>query len=194
MDEQALMKLVQNGDQAAFETLMTLYKDRIVNYLYQVSRDYQTAVELAQETFVRVYFKSNKYRPIAPLSSWIFAIATNLARSEARRGSRKSAVSLDDIANDYLAGTYSEDPVDSGLVSNLRQALEELPPRYKVPVVLKDLEGFSQEEIAFMLKKPVGTVKARISRGRAQLRKKLEKALGGPEAYSVSEVNQNGKA
>ncbi len=107
---------------------------------------------------------------------------------------RKSAVSLDDIPNEYLAGTYSEDRADSGLVRNLRQALDELSPRYRVPVVLKDLEGFSQEEIAAMLKKPVGTIKARISRGRMQLRKKLEKALGDGDKYSASEVIENGRA
>ncbi len=194
MDDQELIKLVRNGDQAAFETLMSRYKDKIVNYLYQVCGDYQKAMELGQETFIRVYFKADKYQPIAPLSSWIYAIATNLARSEARRNMRKSAVSLDDIPNEYLAGTYSEDRADSGLVRNLRQALDELSPRYRVPVVLKDLEGFSQEEIAAMLKKPVGTIKARISRGRMQLRKKLEKALGDGDKYSASEVIENGRA
>jgi RNA polymerase sigma-70 factor (ECF subfamily) len=194
MDDQELIKLVRNGDQAAFETLMSRYKDKIVNYLYQVCGDYQKAMELGQETFIRVYFKADKYQPIAPLSSWIYAIATNLARSEARRNMRKSAVSLDDIPNEYLAGTYSEDRADSGLVRNLRQALDELSPRYRVPVVLKDLEGFSQEEIAAMLKKPVGTIKARISRGRMQLRKKLEKALGEGDKYSASEVIENGRA
>lgn len=194
MDDQELIKLIRNGDQEAFETLMSRYKDKIVNYLYQVCGDYQKAMELGQETFIRVYFKADKYQPIAPLSSWIYAIATNLARSEARRNMRKSAVSLDDIPNEYLAGTYSEDRADSGLVRNLRQALDELSPRYRVPIILKDLEGFSQEEIAAMLKKPVGTIKARISRGRMQLRKKLEKALGEGNKYSASEVIENGRA
>ncbi len=194
MDDQELIKLVQNGDQEAFEQLMSRYKDKIVNYLYQVCGDYQKAQELGQETFIRVYFKADKYRPIAPLSSWIYAIATNLARSAARRDIRKAAVSLDDIPNEYLAGTYCEDRADSGLVRNLRQALDELSPRYRVPVVLKDLEGFSQEEIAVMLKKPVGTIKARISRGRMQLRKKLEGAIGEGGEYPSSEVIENGRA
>ena len=66
-------------------------------------------------------------------------------------------------------------PSDSGLVRNLRKALNDLHPRYRIPVILKDVEGFSQEEIAQILKRPIGTVKARITRGRDYLKKELEK-------------------
>jgi RNA polymerase sigma-70 factor (ECF subfamily) len=194
MDEQELMSRVQAGDRHAFDELMSVYKDRIVNYLYQFTGDYQRAVELAQETFIRVYFKAGKYRPIAPVSSWIFAIASNLARSDARRETRRATVSLDDIPNDYAAGAYASDRTDSGLIRNLRQALEELPPRYRIPVILKDMEGFSQEEIARIIRTPVGTVKARISRGRARLRKKLEGALKSSERVRECEVSENGRA
>src|SRR5512136_1644576 len=179
MDEQELIRRVQQGDEWAFGQIMAHYKDRIVNYLYQFTGDYQKAVELAQETFIRVFFKAKKYKPIAPLSSWIYTIASNLAKTECRRSRRMATVSLDDLPNSYSSGTYYEDPADPGLVRNLRQALEELHPRYRVPVVLKDVEGFSQEEIAKIIKRPVGTVKARISRGREQLRRKLEKAKQG---------------
>ncbi|MBE3129190.1 MAG: hypothetical protein IMZ54_00545, partial [Acidobacteria bacterium] len=82
MDEQELIRRVQDGDEWAFGQIMGLYKDKIVNYLYQFSGDYQKAVDLAQETFLRVYFKADKYRPIAPLSSWIYTIASNLAKTE----------------------------------------------------------------------------------------------------------------
>jgi RNA polymerase sigma-70 factor (ECF subfamily) len=74
---------------------------------------------------------------------------------------------------------YAEDPPDPGLIKNLREALDALHPRYRIPVILKDMEGFSQEEIAQVLKKPVGTIKARISRGRSFLKKRLERALAG---------------
>jgi RNA polymerase sigma-70 factor (ECF subfamily) len=176
MDEQELIRRVQGGDEEAFAQIMTLYKDRIVNYLYQFTGDYQKAVELSQETFVRVYFKAGKYRPIAPLSAWIYTIASNLAKTEAKRAQRMATVSIEDLPNHYSAGTYYKDPPDPGLMRNLREALEALHPRYRIPVVLKDVEGYSQEEIAQMIGRPVGTVKARISRGRAMLKKKLEKA------------------
>ncbi|MGZ5555418.1 MAG: RNA polymerase sigma factor [Candidatus Aminicenantales bacterium] len=195
MDEQELIRRVQQGDEQAFAQIMALYKDRIVNYLYGFSGDYQKAVELAQETFIRVFFKANKYKPIAPLSSWIYTIASNLAKTECRRSRRMATVSLEDIPNSYSSGTYYEDPADPGLVRNLREALEQLHPRYRVPVVLKDMEGFSQEEIAKIIKRPVGTVKARISRGREQLRLKLEKARNDEAPVAgKKEVSEHGRA
>lgn len=195
MDEQELIRRVQAGDQEAFGQIMALYKDKIVNYLYQFSGDYQKAVELAQETFIRVYFKADRYKPIAPLSSWIYTIASNLAKTECRRSRRMATVPLEDIPNHYSSGTYYEDPADPGLVRNLREALESLHPRYRVPVVLKDMEGFSQEEIAKIIDRPVGTVKARISRGREQLRRKLEKARHDIEGReSKHEVSEHGRA
>jgi RNA polymerase sigma-70 factor (ECF subfamily) len=194
MDEQELIRRVQQGDEWAFGQIMALYKDKIVNYLYQFTGDYQKSVEIAQETFIRVFFKANKYKPIAPLSSWIYTIASNLAKTECRRSRKMSTVSLEDIPNSYSSGTYYEDPADPGLVRNLREALDALHPRYRVPVVLKDMEGFSQEEIAKIIKRPVGTVKARISRGREQLRRKLEKARDGEGFSADKEMREHGRA
>jgi RNA polymerase sigma-70 factor (ECF subfamily) len=194
MDEQELIRRVQQGDEWAFGQIMVLYKDRIVNYLYQFTGDYQKAVELGQETFIRVYFKADRYKPIAPLSSWIYTIASNLAKTERRRARKMTTVSLEDIPNNFSSGTYYEDPADPGLVRNLREALEALHPRYRVPVVLKDMEGFSQEEIAKIIKRPVGTVKARISRGREQLRRKLEKAREDLSYKTDKEVSEHGRA
>lgn len=174
MDEQALMERVKEGDESAFAQLMTIYKDRIVNFLYQVTGDYQLAVDLAQETFMRVYFKARKYRPIAPVSAWIYSIAANLARTEKKKIGRHPVVPLEEITNDYSSGSYSLDHNDPGLMRNVRMALNRLHPRYRIPVILKDVEGFSQEEIASLLKLPLGTVKARISRGREYLRRWLE--------------------
>ena len=194
MEEQELISRIREGDEAAFARIMEIYKDRIVNYLYQFTGDYQRAVELSQETFLRVYFKADRYKPIAPLSSWIYAIAGNLARTEVKRRRRLATVSLEDLPNRLDAGTYSQDPPDPGLLRNLREALDALHPRYRVPVILKDMEGFSQEEIARIIKRPVGTVKARISRGREHLKKMLEKAAGGTPGPGEKEVSQHGRA
>ncbi|MBN2409754.1 MAG: sigma-70 family RNA polymerase sigma factor [Candidatus Aminicenantes bacterium] len=185
MDDQELIREVQKGDELAFGKIVSAYKDRIVNYLYQFTGDYQKSVELAQETFLRVYFKAGKYKPIAPLSSWIYAIASNLAKTEMKKARKFSTVSLDDMAaHEMRRNASSEDPADPGLLSNLREALDALHPRYRIPVILKDMEGFSQEEIAQIMKKPVGTIKARISRGRSFLKKKLERAVAGAR-YAV---------
>jgi len=194
MDEQELVSRLQSGDETAFAQIMSLYKDKIVNYLFQFTRDYQKAVELSQETFLRVYFKADKYKPIASFSSWIYAIATNLAKTEMKKARKLTLVSLDDVTNNVEAGTFSHDAPDSGLVKNLREALDNLDPRYRVPVVLKDMEGFSQEEIAQILKRPVGTVKARISRGREYLKKELEKAVSSKGIREPAEEKCHGRA
>jgi len=191
MDEQELIARVQQGDEEAFAQIMGLYKDRIVNYLYQFTGDYQRAVELSQETFLRVYFKADRYKPIAPLSSWIYAIASNLAKTEVKKRRKMATVSMEDLPNNFEAGVFSKDPVDPGLIRNLREALDALDPRYRIPVVLKDMEGFSQEEIARIIKRPVGTVKARISRGREYLKKSLEKALEGSRSPRAKEVSHH---
>jgi RNA polymerase sigma-70 factor (ECF subfamily) len=175
MEEQELMRLVQSGDEMAFTEIVKKYKDKIVNFLWQITGNYQVAVELSQETFMRVYFKADKYKPVAPLSSWIYTIASNLAKTEMKRTHRVTTVSLDDENYRYAVKAEDEgNPSDSGLSARLKQALDSLHPRYRIPVILKDLEGFSQEEIAQILKKPLGTIKARISRGRNHLKKELE--------------------
>jgi len=176
MDEHQLIALVKDGDQSAFAQIVSAYKDKIVNFLYQLTGDYQRAIDLSQETFLRVYFKADKYRPIAPLSSWIYAIAANLAKTDIKKRKRMALVSLDDLPPTVMVSTPSGDASTSGLSANLKEALEALHPRYRIPIVLKDIEGYSQEEIARIISRPVGTVKARISRGRAMLKVKLERA------------------
>ncbi|MGD8536745.1 MAG: RNA polymerase sigma factor [Candidatus Aminicenantes bacterium] len=192
MDEQELVRQIQEGDEMAFAEIVKIYKDKIVNFLWKITGDYQKAVELSQETFMRVYFKANKYRPIAPFSSWVYTIASNLAKTEMKKARRYAAVSLDDVQNNLPMEAYASNPTDSGLLSNLREALNSLHPRYKIPVILKDVEGFSQEEIAQMLKSPLGTIKARISRGRDYLKKELEKASCKGNPLALNEEYQDG--
>lgn len=177
MDEQELIRKVKEGDEMAFAALMRAYKDRLVNFLYHSTGDYEKAVDLAQETFIRVYFRAHQYRPVAPLSAWIFTIASNLAKSEAKKRKKMNFVSLEEIAPETTGQGVSYDPPPTGLTRNLQQALAELPAHYRIPLLLKDVEGFSQEEIAEMLGRPVGTIKAQISRARHILKRRLEGAL-----------------
>lgn len=187
MDDQKLMEQVKKGDHMAFEKIVRNYKNRIVNFLWQLTHDYQKSVELAQETFMRVYFKANKYKPIAPLSSWIYSIASNLAKTEMKKQQKHPVVSIDEIRENTSREVAAVNPPsNSERIRNLRKALNSLPAIYRIPVILKDIEGFSQEEIAHILKKPVGTIKARVSRGRRYLKEELKK-------YSVPEENQKNK-
>ncbi len=177
MEEQQLMRQIQAGDEAAYSTIVRRYKDRIVNFLWQMTGDYQKAVDLSQETFMRVYFKAKRYKPIAPLSSWIYAIASNLGKTEIKRKNRHMHISLNEMQNS-IAGEvrFADDPGNSDLIRNLKKAVDALNPRYRIPLILKDVEGFSQEEIAQILHCPLGTIKARISRGRKYLKREFEKS------------------
>ena len=192
MDEHELMVQVQEGNETAFREIVRIYKDRIVNFLCQLTGDYQKAVELSQETFMRVYFKAHRYRPIAPLSSWIYSIASNLAKTEMKKMRRVPLISIEEIQNSLPIEGEGSNPSESSLIRKLRAALDSLHPRYRIPVILKDIEGFSQEEIAQILKKPLGTIKARISRGREYLKRELEKTPRRRNSYSKNEEYQNG--
>jgi len=192
MDEHELMVQVQEGSETAFREIVRIYKDRIVNFLCQLTGDYQKAVELSQETFMRVYFKAHRYRPIAPLSSWIYSIASNLAKTEMKKMRRVPLISIEEIQNSLPIEGEGSNPSESSLIRKLRAALDSLHPRYRIPVILKDIEGFSQEEIAQILKKPLGTIKARISRGREYLKRELEKTPRRRNSYSKNEEYQNG--
>ncbi|NIM59444.1 MAG: sigma-70 family RNA polymerase sigma factor [Candidatus Aminicenantes bacterium] len=194
MDEQELVRQIQEGDEMAFAEVVKIYKDKIVNFLCKLTGDYQKAVDLSQETFMRVYFKAHKYRPVAPFSSWIYAIASNLAKTEMKKMRKYAVISLDEIQNSLHTEVSSQNPPDSGLKRNLKKALDSLHPRYRIPVILKDVEGFSQEEIAQILKRPLGTVKARINRGRNYLKMELEKATSVENSFVKKEEYQDGRA
>ncbi len=193
MDEQELVRRIKDGDEMAFAEIVRMYKDKIVNYLCQLTGDYQRAVELSQETFIRVFFKANKYRPFAPFSSWIYAIASNLAKTEMKKVSRVNMIPLELVQYKVPIQSSSNDDSDSDLSVELRRALNSLHPRYKIPVILKDIEGFSQEEIAQILKKPLGTIKARISRGRNYIKKELEKSYPQINFMMEKEEKEYGK-
>ena len=194
MDERQLVSRIQQGDEMAFAEIVRSYKDKIVNYLWQLTGDYQRAVELSQETFLRVFFKSRQYKPVAPFSSWIYAIASNLAKTEMKKTRKMRTVSLENVQPHVIfQENISNNESNSDLAQQLRKALDSLHPRYRIPVILKDVEGFSQEEIAKMLNKPLGTIKARISRGRRFLRKELEKSSVKINFLNKRKENESGK-
>lgn len=183
--DHALIEATKNGDEAAFAEIVRRYRNPITNYLYRFLNDYEEAVDLSQETFVRVYFAIDRYHTGFAFSTYIYRIATNLAISEIRKRKRRTILSLTGLFQ-----TDAEDPVefqppdvrslpDADLVENeqsqvIARAIATLPPKYRVPVVLRDIEGKSYDEIAAILELGLGTTKSRISRARALLKEKLK--------------------
>src|SRR5687768_2528539 len=92
--DHALIEATKNGDEAAFASIVGRYKSPITNYLYRFLNDYEEAVDLTQETFVRVYFAIDRYHTEYAFSTYIYRIATNLAISELRKRKRRTILSL----------------------------------------------------------------------------------------------------
>ena len=186
LSDHQLIEATKTGDDNAFGEIMRRYRNPITNYVYRFLNDYEEAVDLAQETFVRVYFALDRYHTEYAFSTYIYRIATNLAISEIRKRKRRKLVSLtgllqfgDDDAQDF--NPPDEKPLaDANLVESERSrmiggAIATLPEKYRAPIVLRDIEGRSYEEIAAILELGLGTTKSRISRARGLLRDKLEK-------------------
>ena len=190
LSDHHLLEAIRTGDEIAFAELVRRYRNQITNYVYRLTNDYEAAVDLAQETFLRVYRAADRYQTNYAFSTYIYRIATNLAISELRRRKRRRLVSLTGFFQEReRAGEPREfDPADgrplqdTTLVEGERQAavaraIASLPDKYRAPLVLRDVEGRSYEEIARILHMSEGTVKSRINRARAFLRDKLRAYL-----------------
>jgi RNA polymerase sigma-70 factor, ECF subfamily len=186
LSDHALIDQIRGGDEGAFGELMSRYRGPITNYLYRFLNDYEEAVDLAQETFVRVYFALDRYHTGFAFSTYIYRIATNLAISEIRRRKRRRLLSLTGLFSGDGESEVEFQPPDKGKLADealvedersevIGRAIAALPEKYRVPVVLRDIEGRSYDEIAEILELGLGTTKSRISRGRGLLKEKLER-------------------
>ena len=188
LSDHELIEATKGGDEAAFGEIMNRYRNPLTNYLYRFLNDYEEAVDLAQETFVRVYFAIDRYHTQFAFSTYIYRIATNLAISEIRRRKRRRLLSLTGL---FQSGDDSEiefQPPDTRILADeelieeerdrtIARAIAALPEKYRVPVILRDIEGKSYDEVAEIMELGLGTTKSRISRGRGLLKEKLEHYL-----------------
>jgi len=188
LSDHKLIEATRAGDEAAFGEIMNRYRSPITNYLYRFLNDYEEAVDLAQETFVRVYFALDRYHTQYAFSTYIYRIATNLAISEIRRRKRRRLLSLTGLFQGEDGGEVEFQPPDKRKLQDVElvddersqviaKAISALPEKYRVPVVLRDVEGRSYEEVAAIMELGLGTTKSRISRGRALLKEKLDHYL-----------------
>ncbi len=190
MTDHRLLEATRTGDEVAFAELVRRYRNQITNYVYRMTNDYELAVDLAQETFMRVYAAAERYQTSYAFSTYIYRIATNLAISELRRRKRRRLVSLSSFFAERESPTDScelEMPdlgplQDATFVEDERRAavaraIATLPEKYRAPLVLRDVEERSYEEIALILRMNEGTVKSRINRARSFLRDKLQAYL-----------------
>ncbi len=181
-DEQLLQQFL-TGNERAFKDLMKRYREPILNFVYRFLGDYDDAVDVAQETFIRVYRFGHTFQGEVKFSTWLYTIAANLARSELKRYRRKHGSLLsavfgkgDDAETwDIPDEQYRPDErVDSTRISQeVQKALMRVSPSYREMVVMRDIQQMSYEEIASITNTELGTVKSRINRGRQQLQTHL---------------------
>jgi RNA polymerase sigma-70 factor (ECF subfamily) len=181
-DDQAVVKAVLNGQQHRFAELVDRYQTQIVNYVCRMLGNYEDAVDLSQDVFLKAYSALESYRPQYPFPAWLFRIARNAAIDEIRKR-RLSTVSLDapmefdDGSTPREVESSGLDPEDSYLglefANRISAAIDELPEKYREPIVLRHAGGLSYDEIAEAMELPIGTVKTRIFRARDALRQSL---------------------
>jgi RNA polymerase sigma factor (sigma-70 family) len=178
MSDEDVMEQLQSGVVEAFDIIVQRYKDRLHNFLYRYTHNHEDCEDLVQETFLRVYRSRMSYERIAKLSTWMYTIALNLAKSMYKKKQRMSLVSIHADESDpddremQITDTVILQDEELHLklsVQELERALQELNDDFREAVILRDIQQLTYEEIAEITDTAMGTVKSRINRGRQQL-------------------------
>ena len=179
-DEQ-LMLLFQGGDENAYIELVNRYKDKLINFIFNYLGDLESSEDVVQETMIKLYQKKHYYKEIAKFSTWLYTIAKNLANTELRKRKQRKTTLLSQFSKDDK--TYdlpSNDPepgqeIQTDIVNKIiRNAVDQLSEKFKIVIVLRDIQGLSYEDISEIINVPIGTVKSRINRARLQLQVELK--------------------
>jgi len=179
-DEQ-LMLLFQGGDENAYIELVNRYKDKLINFIFNYLGDLESSEDVVQDTMIKLYQKKHYYKEIAKFSTWLYTIAKNLANTELRKRKQRKTTLLSQFSKDDK--TYdlpSNDPepgqeIQTDIVNKIiRDAIYQLSEKFKIVIVLRDIQQLSYEDISKIINVPVGTVKSRINRARLQLQVELK--------------------
>jgi RNA polymerase sigma-70 factor (ECF subfamily) len=177
VDEKALIAAARRGDTHSFNQLVSHYQDMVYNVAYCILGDAQAAADASQETFLSAYQAVGKFKG-GSFKAWLLRIATNACYDQLRLQKRRPTSSLEAIYTDTDPTSHfvngRESPEEHALRQELGEAIQRgiasLPPEQRVTLVLSDVQGLSYSEIAQATDTSLGTVKSRLSRGRARLR------------------------
>lgn len=187
MDSVTDQSLIQDslaGNPQAFEQLVCRYQDRLVHSLTHAIGSPDDALEVAQQAFVLAWRKLDTFRGDSAFYSWLYRIARNTAISH-RRKNRLPTASLDAMsqAAKFEPADSSRDSVPEFRLEHaeqlqaVREALQQIPEDFRTPLVMKEIDGFSYEEISAILDIPMGTVRSRIFRARQDLTDRLRRLM-----------------
>jgi len=186
LSDPAVVTQARKGSEAAYRELLTRYERPVFSLIFRMVRDRETAEDLAQETFIKVLNNLDRYSPEFKFSSWLFKIANNLTIDHLRRR-RVDTISIEGApdavtaesarATSIAVVSAGESPLEElesrELGSAIERAIGKLRPEYRACIMLRHVEDKSYEEIAEIVKLPLGTVKTYIHRARHELRAAL---------------------
>lgn len=178
--DDVLITLFQAGEERAFKVLVERYQERIRNLIYSVLRDPEVIDDLAQDIFIKVYEALPRFRFESSLYTWLYRITINKTRDEIRKKRVRRVFSFESLekkAEREISERLSVEPYDFEPKEIVSAGLRTLPEKFRMPIILKDIDGRSYEEIAEILECRIGTVKSRLSRGRTMLRDVLKPML-----------------
>ena len=177
-----LMLRVKEGDESAFAALVEKYQRPVMNFIYRMVLNVAEAEDLTQDAFLRAYRAAPRYRPEARLSTWLFRIAINLTLKKLHAGRRNRVLSINHI---FEAGSRSTEPAAAAesqpdvqlerreISQALEAALNGLPERQKIAVMLQRFEGFSYHDISETMGCSIESVESLLGRAKIKLRDSL---------------------
>ena len=180
--DQKLVERVQKGDKGAFDLLVLKYQHKIVNLIMRYVRDPELALDISQEAFIKAYRALPRFRGDSAFYTWMYRIAVNTAKNHLaaqRRRPMDVELDLQDPEQYNLHAKLKETDTPEGvtlsneLKESVERAIAALPEDLRTAIVLRELEGMSDEEIAQTMECPVGTVRSRIFRARDAIGKKV---------------------
>jgi RNA polymerase sigma-70 factor (ECF subfamily) len=179
--DEELIARFQQGDNYAFDQLVKRYKDPLLNFVFRFLGEREEAEDIVQETFLRLFKNKHYYQEVARFSTWIYTIAGNLAKTELRRRKRRRLFSINQPAVGEKEIELADDSDTPEEVTNtqitdaiIQKSIDRLTVKFKQVIILRDVQGFSYEEIAEIAKIPLGTVKSRVNRARIKLQEDLQ--------------------
>jgi len=179
MEENLLIEKAVSGDVSAFEQLISNYQLKIYNIALQLSGNEPDARDISQEVFIKIFKELKSFRSECSFSGWLWRIVHNTFYDECKKSYRKRMSITDslDSVSYFLKDTSNpfEETEKSLLKKQVEIALSKIPPKYRVTVVMYDIQGFTYNEIAEIIKCSIGTIKSRLNRGRCLLKEKIKK-------------------
>jgi RNA polymerase sigma-70 factor (ECF subfamily) len=187
VDDLTLVKQTVDGDVAAFEELVSRYENKVYRLAIKLTRNETLAEEVMQEVFLRVYEKVHTFRGESAFSSWLYRIAANVCFAKLKSEKKHIHSDLDDDMPQVEAGGIGGDPwvdtPDRAVLGDeamgvINSAIGKLSEDFRVVLILRDVEGLSNEEVAKILDLSVPAVKSRLHRARLAMRKRLAGYFG----------------